>query len=157
VQGFARACDEFNAGRVDAATPPFTYGIIACALRFFVPEMSPYYASLFDVMGAVPVEDVYAASSKALVADAVHVRDVDRLPIVALDIAGAEAVRQQNLGGMAGEETLLVLWLTFASCSFLCCHLQGFPGKPHKPAFDEAHRKFLGRTVHAGEACVQLR
>ena len=90
----ARAADEFNAGRpVDDPLPPFRYGIIACALRFFMPGMSPYYDALLTCMSSAPSEEVYAAASRALAQDAVNARDNLKLPIVALDLAGAEAVR----------------------------------------------------------------
>ena len=122
VQGFGQARDEFNAGRpADDALPAHEYGIIVCALRFFVPEMSPYYKTLWDAMPGQDMGDVAAASSSALVDVALSLRDEERIPIVALDVAGAEA---------------------------------GFPAKPHAPAYDKAHRNFLGKTVHAGEACV---
>lgn len=106
---------------VDDPTPEYDYGIIVCALRFFVPEMSPYYADLFRSMPHQTPEEVFAVASRSLVATAVQLRDEEALPVVALDVAGAEA---------------------------------GFPAKPHVPAYEYAHSKFLGKTVHAGEAYV---
>lgn len=98
---------------------PFHYGIIVCALRWFVPEMSAYYRRLFQVMPYAPAQTVYAAASMEMARTAVALRDRVDLPIVGFDLAGAEA---------------------------------GNPAGDHRQAFMVAHRHFLQKTVHAGEA-----
>lgn len=98
---------------------PFHFGIIVCALRWFFPGMSNYYASLFDVMSYAKESHVFAAASLELARAAVHLRDHKGLPIVGFDLAGAEA---------------------------------GNPAIDHRAAFLHAHRNFLQKTVHAGEA-----
>ena len=90
-QGLKQACDEFNAKKEDDG-PAYEYGIIVCALRMIFPELSPYYADLMRTMELESHETVAALASQALATAAVHARDVCNLPIVALDIAGAEAV-----------------------------------------------------------------
>lgn len=98
---------------------PFDFGVILCALRFFHTGMSPYYSKLFDVMPYAPPKQVFAAASLELARATAHmVRDLG-LPVVAFDLAGAEA---------------------------------GFPAGDHKAAFQQAHRAFIRKTVHAGEA-----
>ena len=70
---------------------PFHFGIIACALRFFTPAMSPYYDRLFHVMSYAPPKQVFAAASSELARAAVRLVRDRGLPIVGFDLAGAEA------------------------------------------------------------------
>ena len=70
---------------------PFHFGIIACALRFFVPAMSPYYERLFHVLSYAPPKQVFAAASTELARAAVRLVREQGLPIVGFDLAGAEA------------------------------------------------------------------
>ena len=70
---------------------PFHFGIIVCALRFFVPAMSSYYARLFHVMSYSPPKQVFAAASTELARAAVRLVREQGLPIVGFDLAGAEA------------------------------------------------------------------
>jgi len=98
---------------------PFHFGIIVCALRWFLPAMSSYYARLFEVMSFAREKEVFAAASLELARAAVSLRDEHGLPIVAFDLAGAE---------------------------------DGHPAGDHQAAYLYAHRHFLRKTVHAGEA-----
>jgi adenosine deaminase len=70
---------------------PFHFGIIACALRFFTPRMSPYYERLFRVLSYAPPKHVFAAASMELARAAVSLVREKGLPIVGFDLAGAEA------------------------------------------------------------------
>lgn len=121
TRGLETARDAHN--RSDAVRSgkdvPFHFGIIVCALRWFMPEMSGYYRNLFDVMAYAGEKAVFAAASLELARAAVHLRDRHGLPIVGFDLAGAEA---------------------------------GNPAVDHRRAFLHAHRNFLQKTVHAGEA-----
>lgn len=101
------------------ADVPFHFGIIVCALRWFMPAMSPYYARLFEVMSYAREKEIFAAASLELARAAVSLRDEHGLPIVAFDLAGAE---------------------------------DGNPAVDHQEAYLYAHRHFLRKTVHAGEA-----
>jgi adenosine deaminase len=98
---------------------PFHFGIIVCALRWFFPQMSSYYARLFEVMPFAKENAVFAAASLELARASVALRNNLGLPIVGFDLAGAEA---------------------------------GNPAVDHREAFLHAHRNFLQKTVHAGEA-----
>ncbi|MEX2607720.1 MAG: adenosine deaminase family protein, partial [Kiritimatiellia bacterium] len=98
---------------------PFRFGIIVCALRWFIPQMSSYYQRLFEVMPYAGEASVFAAASLELARASVALRDHLELPIVGFDLAGAEA---------------------------------GNPAIEHREAFLYAHRNFLQKTVHAGEA-----
>lgn len=132
--------------------PPHYYGIICCAMRFFFPQMSPYYEAFWEVHKGEDPHRVFGLASVALVTAVNNLREKgqccchvkssssdgaavgDRietsanqtptdhdyiLPIVAMDVAGAES---------------------------------GYPASDHKEAFDLAHESFLNKTVHAGEA-----
>lgn len=70
---------------------PFHFGIIVCALRFFTPQMSPYYQRLFHGLSYAPPEQVFATASIELARAAVHLAREKGLPIVGFDLAGAEA------------------------------------------------------------------
>jgi adenosine deaminase len=100
--------------------PPFRYGLITCAMRNFSAGFSPYYRGLLDALGAHwPMREVYGIASQTLVREVVDARDRLGIPVVAFDLAGAEA---------------------------------GHPASDHVEAYDLAHRHFLKKTVHAGEA-----
>lgn len=92
-RGLARAQKAHNrsAAVCRGEDVPFHFGIIVCALRFFTPAMAPYYRQLFAVMGHAPAEQVFAAASLELARAAVHLVREEGLPIVAFDLAGAEA------------------------------------------------------------------
>ena len=70
--------------------PPFHYGIIVCAMRFFVAASSPWFGQLIATMSETKGEDVYALASLELARAAVRLRDEEGLPIVGFDLAGAE-------------------------------------------------------------------
>jgi adenosine deaminase len=92
-RGLERARRRHNQSRavVSGADVPFHFGIIACALRFFVPPMSPYYRRLFEVMSYAAPKQVFAAASMELARAAVDLAHNKGLPVVGFDLAGAEA------------------------------------------------------------------
>lgn len=117
--GLARAKKEYNQNLVGSDEPIFDYGIIVCAMRMFLPVFSKYYHYLHKVHQFADDKTLQTYASNELVRCAVHLRDSQNIPIVALDLAGAE---------------------------------NGFEAKVHRDCFYYAKKKFLGRTVHAGEA-----
>ncbi|MCR4784675.1 MAG: adenosine deaminase family protein [bacterium] len=92
-KGFEKAQNEYNAS--DPVTkngePPFYYGLITCAMRFFTAESSPYYAKLMDVFREAPLGEIYSMASLELARAVVRLRDEEDIPIVGFDLAGAEA------------------------------------------------------------------
>ena len=70
---------------------PFHFGIIVCALRFLVPQMSPYYRRLFEVMAYSSHAQIAGAASLELARAAVDLAHDKGLPVVGFDLAGAEA------------------------------------------------------------------
>ncbi|HUI08309.1 MAG TPA: adenosine deaminase family protein [Verrucomicrobiae bacterium] len=91
--GLARAQKRHNLSKAVrlGADVPFHFGIIACALRFFVPQMSPYYRRMFEVMPYASPKQVFAAASMELARAAVDLARNKGLPVVGFDLAGAEA------------------------------------------------------------------
>lgn len=124
-RGLRRAADEANAGDPLVAAgraPRFAYGIIACAMRFFTRASGPYYDAFIEAHGELERADLHkllGLASVALVEEVLDIKERLGLPIVALDLAGAE---------------------------------NGFPAHDHIAAYTLAHKNFLHRTVHAGEA-----
>ncbi|HRC86731.1 MAG TPA: adenosine deaminase family protein, partial [Thermoanaerobaculia bacterium] len=119
-RGLARVRREHEASPAVAerGEPPFRYGIIACAMRMFTGGFGPYYRDLWHVLAGWPEHEVYGVASLSLARSVVEARD-QGLPVVAFDLAGAEA---------------------------------GNPASDHVEAYAYAHRHFLNKTVHAGEA-----
>ncbi|RMH23249.1 MAG: adenosine deaminase family protein [Acidobacteria bacterium] len=115
----ARRQHEASPAVREGGEPPFRYGIVTCAMRMFTAGFSPYYKSLMAVLDKWPVRSVYGVASMSLARSVVEARDRLGLPVVGLDLAGAEA---------------------------------GNPASDHVEAYAYAHRHFLKKTVHAGEA-----
>jgi len=99
--------------------PPFHYGIIVCAMRFFTAGFSSWFSHLMDLFQDAPQEQVFGLASLELARAAVRVRDKEGIPIVGFDLAGRE---------------------------------DGYPASDHQLAYEFAHRSFMQKTVHAGEA-----
>lgn len=120
-RGLDRARREHEASPAvrERGEPPFRYGIITCAMRLFTAGFAPYYEQLLGALGQWPPKEVYGIASMSLARSVIEARDDLGLPVVAFDLAGAEA---------------------------------GNPPSDHVDAFAFAHRNFLKKTVHAGEA-----
>ena len=123
--GLKRARDEWNAlpQIVEGKEPEYDYGIIVCAMRFFLPVFSPYYQMFWDMHPHEDPHVIYGLASKSLITTAHFLKqqkesEGEELPIVALDIAGAEG---------------------------------GFPAEDHADAYNFCVKKFINKTVHAGE------
>jgi adenosine deaminase len=89
--GLKRAKNAFNSTLASPEEPPYEYGIIVCAMRMFEPFFSRYFTELDKMHPYVKPNELASIASTALVRAALHARDHHNLPIVALDIAGAEA------------------------------------------------------------------
>ncbi|MEM7352058.1 MAG: adenosine deaminase family protein [Acidobacteriota bacterium] len=92
-RGLDRARREHEATEAvrTGAIPPFRYGIIACAMRMFTGGFAPYFKNLLAALDHFPAKEVYGVASMALARSVVGVRDRTGLPVVAFDLAGAEA------------------------------------------------------------------
>jgi len=91
--GMERAKKEFNARPevVEGLEPPFDYGIIACALRFFNEHFSVFHRSFVELHRYSNPERVYAMASLELAQAAAVARHREGLPVVGFDLAGPEA------------------------------------------------------------------
>jgi adenosine deaminase len=120
-RGLSRCRREHEASEAvkERGEPPFRFGLICCAMRMFTGGFGPYFRDLLTVLPNRPMKEVYSLASLSLARTVVDARDRLGLPVVAFDLAGAEA---------------------------------GHPAHDHVEAYDFAHRHFLKKTVHAGEA-----
>ena len=91
--GLSRAQREHEQSEAvkSGAMPPFRYGIIACAMRMFTAEFSPWFGGLVDTLSESPQESIYATASLELARAAVRARDESGIQVVGFDLAGAEA------------------------------------------------------------------
>lgn len=120
-RGLERAEKEINRKTAirEGKEPPFSYGIIGCAMRMFNEKFSTYYKEFIHMHRYSTPKERFGLASLELAKALVKIRDEEGLPIVGFDLAGAEA---------------------------------GFPAESHLKAFGFAHKHFLMKTVHAGEA-----
>ena len=90
-KGLERAQKEFNLRPQvkSGGEPPFNYGIIVSALRAFGPY-SEYYANFINSLAYSDMKNIVGLCSLELARGAVKTRDELGVPIVALDLAGAE-------------------------------------------------------------------
>lgn len=119
--GLNRAKTEYNNSTnvKQGLKPEFNYGIIACAMRMFQQNFSPYYQNFINVFQYSKTKDIYAQAALELAKGCVKIRDELGLPIVGIDLAGQE---------------------------------EGFPAITYSEAYEYAHKHFMHKTVHAGEA-----
>jgi adenosine deaminase len=101
-KGLLRAKIEFNEDRDSreltlkalgepyVPEPIYDYGIIVSAMRLFSPELSRYYHALLSIHPYIPYRRVASLASETLVRVAKKCRDDLGIPVVALDVAGAE-------------------------------------------------------------------
>jgi adenosine deaminase len=89
-KGLRRAREEADAAR-GAGAPRHGYAIIVSALRMFAPSFSSYYKRFCALHPQTPRGELFGLASERLAEAAVAARDDLGLPVVALDIAGAEA------------------------------------------------------------------
>jgi adenosine deaminase len=92
-RGLARVRREHEAtlGVQHGGEPPFRYGLVCCAMRMFTAGFGPYFRGLLEVLPHWPVKQVYGVASLSLARAVVDARDRFGLPVVAFDLAGAEA------------------------------------------------------------------
>ena len=88
-RGLRQARDELN-GRLAAGEPAYDYGIIACAMRFFTQDFSPWYRNFVSVHAASTPTEILRGASLELAKAVVKLRNETDVQIVAFDIAGAE-------------------------------------------------------------------
>ena len=93
AKGMDRAKAEFN-NRPEVRSgeqPEFHYGIIVCAMRAFGRGLSEYFDMFLDAHKYSDQKMVHALASYELAKATVHARDKLGVPVVAFDLAGAEA------------------------------------------------------------------
>ena len=91
-RGLLKAKKDFNrrAEIVSGSEPPFEYGLIVCAMRMFDYGFSEYFDTLLDVHQHSERRWIFSLASQELVKASVEARDRYRIPVVGVDLAGAE-------------------------------------------------------------------
>ncbi|KAL7496237.1 hypothetical protein ACHAWT_005886 [Skeletonema menzelii] len=132
--------------------PPHQYGIIACAMRFFLPAFSPYYEAFCEVHKGEDLHRVFGLASVALVTAVNNLRrkgkcchDCDCEECPACSSSDPSDIISSDNDGLHGY-ILPIVALDIAGAEV------GYPASDHREAFDLAHQSFLHKTVHAGEA-----
>lgn len=92
VTGLCRAQKEHNASAAvkRGKDLPFYFGVIACAMRSFNANMSPYYKNLIGALSQYSKFEVFGVASLELARLVVKLL-AEGLPIVGFDLAGEEA------------------------------------------------------------------
>ncbi|MCP4648227.1 MAG: adenosine deaminase family protein, partial [bacterium] len=90
--GLNKAKLEFNnqPEMISGEEPPFQYGIITCAMRYFNKYFSPYYNDIISVHSFSPEDEIFGLASLQVVGAAVKARRESGLPVVGVDLAGPE-------------------------------------------------------------------
>jgi adenosine deaminase len=88
-KGLRRARVEINKA-LSQAEPPFDYGLILCAMRFFTPEFSEYYRNLSRALSSSSSHDIIRTAGMELARAAVRLRRGTDLQVVGFDLAGSE-------------------------------------------------------------------
>jgi adenosine deaminase len=87
--GLRRAREEINRA-LPPTEPPFDYGIILCAMRFFTPEFSAYYRNLSRLLSSSSSLDIIRTAGLELARSAVRLRRETDMQVVGFDLAGSE-------------------------------------------------------------------
>ncbi len=88
-RGLRRARVQANA-TLAPEEPPFDYGIIVCAMRFFTPAFSEYYRQITRALSFSDAQEVIRTASLELAKAAVRLRDAGDMQLVGFDLAGSE-------------------------------------------------------------------
>jgi len=93
TRGLERAKKEYNAQQSvrDGQKPSFDFGIICCAMRTFMTDVSEYYHAFCSLHQDEPQALVYQLAASALFHAAIKAKKDHGLPVVGVDIAGQEA------------------------------------------------------------------
>lgn len=87
--GLRRARERIN-GSLSPDQPPFDYGIIVCAMRFFTAGFSEYYAEISRALSFSNPQEVIRMASLELAKAAVRLRAESDIQLVGFDLAGSE-------------------------------------------------------------------
>ncbi|KAJ3283024.1 hypothetical protein HDU79_009461 [Rhizoclosmatium sp. JEL0117] len=142
--GLQRAIKEYNAKPEVASgdEPEYCAGIVLCAMRMFTADMSPYYKNFWEVHQHETAKRIYGLASVALVATAGKLRDAVDVPIVALDIAGAEA-------GFPASDHKEAFELAHKKFFFKTVHAgEGYGPESIFQAITDCHAERIGHGFH---------
>ncbi|MFW6215630.1 MAG: adenosine deaminase family protein [Alkalispirochaetaceae bacterium] len=89
-RGLRRATEEINQS-LEEGQPPFDFGIIVIAMRFFAANFSEYYRRLFEVHPYSEPSEIITLASVELARATVGLRESSDVRIVGFDLAGSES------------------------------------------------------------------
>ena len=127
--------------------PPHHYGIIVCAMRYFLPSFSPYYEAFCEVHKGEDLHRIFGLASVALVTAVNTLKGKRKCHFGYDDNDEGQAVEKSLSEDDDDDEFILpIVAIDIAGAE------SGYPASDHREAFDLAHSSFLYKTVHAGEA-----
>jgi adenosine deaminase len=127
--------------------PPHHYGIIVCAMRYFLPSFSPYYEAFCEVHKGEDLHRIFGLASVALVTAVNALKGKRKCHFGYDDNDEGQAVEKSLSDEDDDDEFILpIVAIDIAGAE------SGYPASDHREAFDLAHSSFLYKTVHAGEA-----
>ncbi len=90
--GLSRAKREFNNRPciLSGEEPPFEYGIIICAMRYFNKHFSDYFKDIISVHSFSQPDKIFGLASMELVGAGIMAKRELEIPVVGVDIAGPE-------------------------------------------------------------------
>jgi adenosine deaminase len=88
-RGMRRSRDRANRA-LRPGEPPYDYGVIVCAMRFFTESFSAYYRDLCRLLSHSSPQEVISAASLELARAGVKLRRETDIQIVGFDLAGSE-------------------------------------------------------------------
>ena len=91
-KGLSRAKGEYNSREQvsSGSEPPFEYGIITCAMRYFNRHFSDYFKDIVSVHSYSDEDKIFGLASLEVVGAAIQARREMGLPVVGVDLAGPE-------------------------------------------------------------------
>lgn len=87
--GLKKAKNVINA-KISGDEPPFEYGIIVCAMRFFNEHFSKYYSDFFGIHRFSSSKNIIKAASFELAQAAIYLKNNTDIQVVSFDLAGSE-------------------------------------------------------------------
>lgn len=90
LKAVARGCERAAQQHGAPDGIPFEWGIIVCSMRNLARGMSPYFDTLMELLPNMTQKELASVASIAAVRAAVEARDLHGVPVVGVDLAGAE-------------------------------------------------------------------
>ncbi len=93
LRAVARGCERAAKAHAISKQPDdleFKWGIICCSMRSLAQGMSPYFDALLELLPSFQRKDIARIASIEAARTAIAARDLHGVPVVGVDLAGAE-------------------------------------------------------------------